>query len=445
MSRTLVTGGSGFIGSHVARALAARGDELRLLLRRGARTEHLADLSYERVTGDITDRRAVRRAVKGADRVFHVAGTTSLRVRDHDRVFAINLGGTRNVLEAALDSGVERVVHTSSVAAIGPAPEGKTADETQPFTAGELGIAYVNSKHEAEVEALRFAARGLDVVCVNPTFVLGPDAPSLSSMGLVRRFLMRQIPVYTDGALNIVDVRDIAAGHLLADEKGASGERYILGGRNFTLQRLFADLARISGASPPALRLPAPMAIGGSGPRPPDRHPAPGLARGGPLGHPVVDLPVDQGEPRAGLRGEAARGDPRGRRPLAALGARRPGLARRRPARRPAAGGRPRPGGGGAPDRSMSEVVLYRCRTPTNVLCPCGAVARRLRKLGIDHRTERVAQRRSERPEIVELTRQNRVPVLVDGEEVVHDSKRILPVPRIRPRGQVQQGGGRRL
>jgi dihydroflavonol-4-reductase len=263
VSRTLVTGGSGFIGSHVARALAGRGDELRLLLRRGARTEHLADLDYERATGDITDRRAVRRAVKGVDRVFHVAGTTSLRVRDHDRVFAINLGGTRNVLEAAFDSGVERVVHTSSVAAIGPASPGRTADESQPFTAGELGIAYVNSKHEAEVEALRFAARGFDVVCVNPTFVLGPDAPSLSSMGLVKRFLMRQIPVYTDGALNIVDVRDVAEGHLLADTKGKSGERYILGGRNFTLQRLFADLARISGASPPALRLPAPMAIGG--------------------------------------------------------------------------------------------------------------------------------------------------------------------------------------
>jgi dihydroflavonol-4-reductase len=263
VGRTLVTGATGFIGSHVARALAARGDELRLLIRRGARTEHLADLDYSRVTGDITDRRAVRRAMKGASRVFHVAGTTSLRAQDHDRVFAINLGGTRNVVEAAHDAGIERVVHTSSVAAIGPAPEGRTADETQPFTAGELGIAYVNSKHEAEVEALRYAAKGLDVVCVNPTFVLGPDAPSSSSMNLVRRFLMRQIPVYVDGGLNIVDVRDVAAGHLLADEKGVSGERYILGGRNFTLQRLFADLARISGAAPPAMRLPGPLAIGG--------------------------------------------------------------------------------------------------------------------------------------------------------------------------------------
>jgi dihydroflavonol-4-reductase len=263
VSRTLVTGGTGFIGSHVARALASRGDELRLLIRRGARVEHLADLDYQRVTGDVTDRRAVRRAMKDVSRVFHVAGTTSLRAHDHDRVFEINLGGTRNVLEAAYDAGVERVVHTSSVAAIGPAQPGKTADETQPFTAGELGIAYVNSKHEAEVEALRFAAKGLDVVCVNPTFVLGPDAPTRSSMGLIRRFLQRQIPVYVDGGLNIVDVRDIAQGQILADEKGRSGERYILGGRNFTLQRLFADLSRISGVASPAMRLPAPLAVGG--------------------------------------------------------------------------------------------------------------------------------------------------------------------------------------
>ena len=263
MGRTLVTGGTGFIGSHVARALAARGDELRLLIRRDGRVEHLADLDYERVVGDVTDRRAVRRATKGVSRIFHAAGTTSLRRQDHDRIFAVNLGGTRNLLEAALDAGVERFVHTSSVAAIGPAAPGRTADETQPFTAGELGIAYVNSKHEAEVEALRYGARGLDVVCVNPTFVLGPDAPSLSSMGLVKRFLTRQIPVYVDGGLNIVDVRDVAEGHLLADRKGKPGERYILGGRNFTLQRLFADLARISGVAPPALRLPASMAVGG--------------------------------------------------------------------------------------------------------------------------------------------------------------------------------------
>ncbi len=265
MSKTLVTGATGFLGSHLARALAERGDELKLLLRRESRAEHLADTEFERVVGDITDRRSVKRAMRGVDRVFNCAGTTSLRAGDADRVFAVNLEGARNVMRAALESEVERVVHTSSVAAIGPAPDGKVADEQQPFTAGWLGIPYMNSKHEAEVESLRLAARGLDVVSVNPTFVLGPDAPSRgTSMALVRRFLLRQIPVYTDGALNIVDVRDVAKGHLLADSKGVSGERYILGGRNFTLQRLFSDLARISGVEPPSTKVNRGLAVRGA-------------------------------------------------------------------------------------------------------------------------------------------------------------------------------------
>jgi dihydroflavonol-4-reductase len=263
VGKTLVTGASGFIGAHVARALADRGDELKLLVRRTSRIEHLADIDCELARGDITDRRAVNLAMRGVTRVFHTAGITSMRKRDRDKVFAINLDGARNVMESALDAGVERVVHTSSSAAIGPGSRDRPADETQPFTAGGLGIAYMNAKHEAEVEALRLAARGLDIVCVNPTFVLGPDAPSGTSMALVKRFLLRQIPVYTEGALNIVDVRDVADGHLLADRKGKTGERYILGGRNFTLKRLFSDLSRLSGVAPPAIRVPAGPAIAG--------------------------------------------------------------------------------------------------------------------------------------------------------------------------------------
>jgi dihydroflavonol-4-reductase len=264
MGRTLVTGATGFIGSHLVRALAERGDELKLLLRSGSRVEHLADVEFGRATGDVLDRRTVKRAMRGVDRVFHCAGTTSLRRRDRDRVYHLNVEGTRIVLGAAAEAGVERVVHVSSIAAIGPAPAGKATDESQPFDAGGLGIGYVNSKHEAEVEALRLAAQGLDVVIVNPTFVLGPDAPSGTSMALVKRFLLRRIPAYVDGALNIVDVRDVADGMLLADREGGSGERYILGGRNFTLQRLFADLARIAGVPPPPLRLPTSMAKAGA-------------------------------------------------------------------------------------------------------------------------------------------------------------------------------------
>lgn len=263
MAKTLVTGASGFLGSHLLRALAERGDELRVLARRTSVLDHLAAIEFERATGELTDRRAVRRAMDGVDRVFNVAGRTSLRARDREQVFDANLRGAKTVFEEALAAGVERLVHTSTVGAIGVAPARKTADETTPFTIGHLGLAYVNSKHEAELEAFRHAALGLAVVIVNPTFVLGPEDPTGTSMGLVRRFLLRQIPAYVDGGLNVVDVRDVAAGHLLADAKGVVGERYILGGRNFTLDRLFADLSRISGVPAPPVKLPVGLAMRG--------------------------------------------------------------------------------------------------------------------------------------------------------------------------------------
>jgi dihydroflavonol-4-reductase len=259
--KTLVTGATGFIGSAVARAVAARGDELRVTLRERSNEENLAELDYEAVKCDLLDRRAVRRALANVDRVFHCAGLVSLRKRDEERVVQENVIATRTLLEECLRAEVERVVYTSSVAAIGPAPAGKTADETQVFTAGHLGIAYVNSKHEAEVEALRLAAHGLPLVCVNPTFVYGRGDLHGGSTGLVRRFLLGRIPVYTDGAINVVDVGDVARGHVLADEKGEPGERYILGNRNYTWDRLFADLARMSGVEPPPLKLPPGLAV----------------------------------------------------------------------------------------------------------------------------------------------------------------------------------------
>jgi dihydroflavonol-4-reductase len=181
---------------------------------------------------------------------------TSVRPRDSERVFEVNVGGTKLMMQECLRAGVERVVYTSGAAAVGPAQDGKAADERQLFTAGRLGIPYVNSVHEAEVEALRVAAQGLPVVCVNPAVCFGAGDHLISSTRLVRSFLLGRIPMYTYGAVNVVDVRDAAAGHLLADERGAVGERYLLGGRNFTFDRLFADLGRISGVEPP-IGLPA--------------------------------------------------------------------------------------------------------------------------------------------------------------------------------------------
>lgn len=261
MERTLLTGGTGFIGSHIARRLAERGDDLRLTLRSRSKLGSLEGIDYEGVTCDLRDRRAVRRALKGVDRVFHSAELASLGRQDAAAMFETNVEATRTLLEECLRAGVERVTYTSSVAAIGPAPPGQTTDESQLFTAGRLGIPYVNSKHEAEVEALRLAAQGLPVVCVNPCWVFGEGDVYGHSTAIVRRFLLGQIPVYVNGAINVVDVDDVARGHLLADEKGKVGERYILGNRNYTLDRLFADLARMSGVEPPAVKLPASVAM----------------------------------------------------------------------------------------------------------------------------------------------------------------------------------------
>jgi dihydroflavonol-4-reductase len=258
--KTLVTGATGLIGSHVARALVARGDDVRVTVRESSRMENLSDLDVEVVRCDVLDRRAVRRALRDVERVFHAVGLTSLRA-SRRRLQEVNVGATRLMLEECLRAGVERVVYTSSVAAIGPAVSGSTADETSPFDPRAAAVPYVASKREAEIEALRIAARGLPVVIVNPAHVLGRGDVNRSSTELVRRFLRRQIPAYVDGALNLVAARDVAAGHLLADERGVPGERYILGNRNYTLDRLFADLGRLSGVEPPSVKLPLPAAL----------------------------------------------------------------------------------------------------------------------------------------------------------------------------------------
>ena len=259
MPKTLLTGATGFIGSHLARALIRRGDELRVTIREESPVEQLEGLDCERVRCDVLDRDAVRKALRGVDRVFHAAGMTSVRPQDAERVFHVNVHGTKVVLGESLRKGVERLVYTSSAAAVGPARPGETADETQLFTAAGLGIPYVSAVHEAEVEAMRLAAQGLPLVCVNPVFTFGAGDVHVTSTRLVRSFLLGRVPVYADGAICVVDVDDVATGHLLADAKGAIGERYILGGRNFTFERLFADLSRLTGIAPP-VRLPTTLA-----------------------------------------------------------------------------------------------------------------------------------------------------------------------------------------
>ncbi len=188
MPVTLVTGATGLVGSHVARALVARGDTVRVTVRARSRTDNLEGLDAERVTCDLLDRRAVRRAMRGVDRLFHVAGSTNLRAT-RDEQWRDNVETTRVVLSEALRAGVQRVVHTSSVAAVGPARRGSTADERQPWTAGRWGIPYLEAKREAELEALRHAAQGLPLVVVCPATVFGRGDVNHSSTDFVRRFL----------------------------------------------------------------------------------------------------------------------------------------------------------------------------------------------------------------------------------------------------------------
>jgi dihydroflavonol-4-reductase len=260
MGRTLVTGATGFIGAHVARLLVARGDDVVVTVRRESPLAALEGLDVRRVRADILDRRAVRRAMKGVERVFHVAGTTNLRTA-RAAAFPVTVEGTRIVLEEALRAEARRVVYTSSAGTIGPARGGRNADETTAWGAGRYAIPYLDAMHEAETVAMRMVDRGLAVVIVNPAHVLGAGDPGRSSTALVRRFLRREIPAYVDGTLNVVAVQDVARGHLLADERGRVGERYILGNRNFTMTRLFADLGRLSGVQPPALKLPVSAAM----------------------------------------------------------------------------------------------------------------------------------------------------------------------------------------
>ena len=256
--------------------------------------------------------------MQGVDRVFHVAGRTSLRPADRAAVFATNLRGAQLVFEEALEAGVERVVHTSSAGAIGVAKPKGAADETTPFEIGHLGLAYVNSKHEAELEAFRHAAHGLPVVIVNPSFVLGPDDPSRTSMGLVRRFCLGQIPAYVDGALNVVDVRDVAAGPPARRRQGRG--RRALHPRRAQLhlrppvRRPEPDLRRRPAAAEAAeerraRRARARLAAAAAAAGPPG---------GDRLGLAVVDLPQHEGEARARLQAAPARGDARGRGRLAA-------------------------------------------------------------------------------------------------------------------------------
>jgi len=253
-----VTGATGFIGAHVARLASADG-LVRVTYRDEGRLTRLGDIEVDPVRADVLDRAAVRRAFRGCDTVFHCAGFVGSYPAE--RVWEINARAPRIAVEAAAAEDVRRVVITSSVAGIGPAPSGEVGSEEDVYRGGGLGLAYPDAKHEGEAEALAAGARsGVEVVIVNPSYVFGVpvdrSAPGETSTRMIGNYMRGRLPALVDGATNVVDVRDVAKGHLLAAEHGMPGERYVLGGHDVGWAQLFARVAELSGVRHPLLVLP---------------------------------------------------------------------------------------------------------------------------------------------------------------------------------------------
>ncbi len=267
----LVTGATGFVGSAVARALLARGERLRLLVRRGSDRSNVQGLEAELVEGDLTDAGSLRAAVGGCRAVLHVAADYRLWVPDPARMMAANVDGTRFLLLAARDAGVERVVYCSSVAALGVFYDGRVADEDTPITLEQVIGAYKKSKFLAEQAVLALVRdERVPAVIVNPSTPVGPrDVKPTPTGKMIADAAAGRMPAYVDTGLNVVHVDDVAAGHLLALDRGRVGERYILGGEDFSLGDLFALVAREAGRRPPRVRLPRqalyPLALGCEG------------------------------------------------------------------------------------------------------------------------------------------------------------------------------------
>ena len=253
MKPTLVTGASGFVGWHVARVLVERGYRVRALVRASS---NVPELDVERITGDLRDEDSLTRAVAGCEIVFHVAADYRLWSKNPAELYQSNVDGTRNMLAAARTAGVERFVYTSTVGCIG-VPAGSIGDETQPISIDEMSGDYKRSKFLAEQTALEFARDGFPVVIVNPTAPMGDhDFKPTPTGQIVRDFLNGAMPAYIDTGLNVVNVRDVANGHLLACEHGTPGERYVLGAENMTLGQILQELARITGRKAPTIQIP---------------------------------------------------------------------------------------------------------------------------------------------------------------------------------------------
>jgi len=255
--KAFVTGGSGFIGAAIVRTLLEEGHEVRALVRPGSDRRNLDGLAVELCEGDLLEPVSLRKGLVGCDTLFHAAADYRLWTPNPAAMYATNVDGTRAILQTALDSGISRVVYTSSVGTLGNPGDGTPGSEETPVTLAEMVGDYKRSKFLAEREAESFLRRGLPLVIVNPSTPVGArDIRPTPTGKMIVDFISGKMPAYLDTGLNLIDVDECARGHLLAAERGEVGRKYILGGENLTLERIFRLLAEISGRPAPKIRLP---------------------------------------------------------------------------------------------------------------------------------------------------------------------------------------------
>lgn len=255
--KALVTGATGFIGAAVARALIGTGTEVRVLVRPDSDLRNLRGLAVEQVHGDLRDRESLRHALTGCRRLYHVAAHYALWAKDPAIFYEINVRGTRTLMEAARETGIERIVYTSTIGAIGLPPNGGVGTEQTPVSLSQMAGHYKRSKYLAEQEVLNFAQAGLPVVIVNPSAPVGAgDVKPTPTGQMIVDFMKGRMWAYIETGMNLIDVDDVAIGHLRAMERGRIGERYILGHQNLSLREIFRLLSRLTGISAPWLKLP---------------------------------------------------------------------------------------------------------------------------------------------------------------------------------------------
>jgi dihydroflavonol-4-reductase len=255
---TLVTGATGFVGAAVVRRLLARGTAVRVLAREASDRRNIAGLEVETVAGDLRDRASLKKAARGCVALYHVAADYRLWVREPEAIYRVNVEGSRDLLRAAAEAGVARMVYTSSVATLGLKRDGTPADETTPVALGDMIGHYKRSKFLAEQAVRRLIAdEGLPVVIVNPSTPIGPrDVKPTPTGRMIVEAAAGRMPAFVDTGLNVVHVEDVAEGHLLAFDRGRVGERYVLGGRDMTLAEILAVIAALVGRRPPRVRIP---------------------------------------------------------------------------------------------------------------------------------------------------------------------------------------------